>query len=27
MVREQPTVTVKLLEDMARQLAGVPRRD
>ena len=27
MVREQPTVTVKLLEGMARQLAGVPRRD
>jgi CRP-like cAMP-binding protein len=27
MVREQPTVTVKLLENMARQLAGVPRRD
>jgi len=26
MVREQPTVTVKLLEGMARQLAGVPRR-
>jgi CRP-like cAMP-binding protein len=27
MVREQPSVTVKLLEGMARQLAGVPRRD
>ena len=26
MVREQPTVTVKLLEGMARQLAGVPHR-
>jgi CRP-like cAMP-binding protein len=27
MVREQPTVTVKLLERAARQLAGPPRRD
>jgi CRP-like cAMP-binding protein len=27
MVREQPSVTVRLLEGMARQLAGVPRRD
>ena len=27
MVREQPTVTVRLLERMARQLAGPPRRD
>jgi CRP-like cAMP-binding protein len=27
LVREQPSVTVKLLEAMARQLAGAPRRD
>jgi hypothetical protein len=26
LVREQPSVTVKLLEGMARQLAGVPPR-
>ena len=26
LVREQPSVTVKLLEGMARQLAGVPAR-
>jgi CRP-like cAMP-binding protein len=26
LVREQPTVTMKLLETMARQLAGVPHR-
>ena len=25
LVREQPSVTMKLLEGMARQLAGVPR--
>jgi CRP/FNR family cyclic AMP-dependent transcriptional regulator len=27
LVREQPSVTMKLLEGMARQLAGVPPRD
>lgn len=27
LVREQPSVTMKLLEQMARQLAGAPRRN